>query len=326
MSDEEVSMDSVSDFADECVNDVGDEGDAVSESDSDAVTEMDSVPDFIDESETDASCESDTTIVSGVDVETDAASESGGVETEMDSVPDFNEEIEIGASDDGDTSNGGSGANEVEYDDGSNEEDDYVSIEQFQQIAAIPVAEKKHSVNSLANLCVGKILSQAMASHQAKTIDYDCNGVEFPILKYLERLINKFSNPQFRVDLDNVYHSAKVVSDTTDEWFPKYGPVINTLRKYGHVMALGVIDTPSTRVLAPNYFSGSNPLSLPPAICFGYVLTLENMLDITISLCFAINNRMSQMQSTFANLMDRTGELEAAIYEHLIAFKIKYLI
>jgi hypothetical protein len=171
-------------------------------------------------------------------------------------------------------------------------EEDYVSAEQFQQIAAMPVAEKKHSVNSLANLCVGKVLSLAMASHQARTIDYDSDGVELPVLKYVGQLINKFSNPQFRVDLDNVCHSVKVVSDTTDEWFPKYGPVIDTLRRYGHVMALVAIDTPSTGVLAAKYFLASNPLSLPSATCFGYVLTLENMLDMTVSLCLAISNRM----------------------------------
>jgi hypothetical protein len=128
------------------------------------------------------------------------------------------------------------------------------------------------------------------------------------------------------VDLDNVYHAAKVVSETTDVWFPKYGPVINTLRIYGHIMALVAIDTPSTRVLVANYFLASNPPWFPSLTCFGYVLTVPNMCDIMVSLCFAINNRMIQIQRTFDNLMDGTGELEGAICKHLIAFKVKYLI
>ena len=165
-----------------------------------------------------------------------------------------------------------------------------------------------------------------MAAHQATTIDRDIHGVRFPILTHLEQLINKFSNPQFRVDLDNVYHAAKVVSDVTDEWFPKYGPVINTLRQYAHVMALVAIDTPSAQVLATNFFLIRNPPTMPPLICFGYVLSLDNMWDIMVSLCFAIRTRMKQLQSTFDGLMYSTGEAEVAISKHLCAFEAKYLI
>jgi hypothetical protein len=170
------------------------------------------------------------------------------------------------------------------------------------------------------------VLSEAMAARQATAIGRDIYDVRFPILTHPEQLINRFSNPQFRVDLDNVYHAAKVVSNTTDVWFSKYAPVVNTLRKYVHIMTLVVMDTPSTRVLVANYFLSSNPPWFPSLTCFGYALTLPNMWDIMVSLCFAINNPMIQIQRTFDNLMDGTGELEVAIYRHLLAFKIKYLI
>jgi hypothetical protein len=82
-------------------------------------------------------------------------------------------------------------ADEVEYDDRSDEEDDYISIQQAQQFAAIPFAQKKYSVKPLVNLCVREVLSQAMLGHQARTTDYDSGGVELPILKYLEQQISQ---------------------------------------------------------------------------------------------------------------------------------------
>jgi hypothetical protein len=326
-SDEEVSMDSVSDYFDAVDTDATDKADASGEADgggreidaSDGSTEMDSVPEFIDESETDVSEDEDITIKSDGDDEADADS---APDTEMDSVPDFDEEAESGANNDGGEEDV---ADEDQYDTESDEEDDYVSIEQLQQIAAVPVAEKTHSVNTLSNLCVGKILSEAMAAHQATTIDRDGNDDVLSIQRNLERLINKFSNPQFRVDLDNVYDAAEVVSDITAEWFPKYEPVINTLRKYAHVIALVVIRTPSTQVLATNYFSLNNPPTISPVTCFGYVLSLDNMWDIMVSLCFAIRNLMKQLQSTCDGLMYSTGEAEVAISKHLCAFDTKYL-
>jgi hypothetical protein len=332
VSDAVTEMDSVPDFIDEGETDVSDdegtavesdgdgEVDAGTAPDSDDDTEMDSVPHFVDATRTDIVDQGDAAEEADVDREADA---SDGA-TEMDSTEDSIDESETNVSGVSDTTLASDG--DGESDGESDEEGGHVSMEQFQQIAAIPVAEKKYSVNSLSNLCVGKILSEAMAARQATTIDRDMYGVRFPILTHLEQLINKFSNPQFRVDLDNVYNAAKVVSDTTDVWFPKYGPVVNTLRQYGCIMALVAIDTPSTRVLAANYFLASNPPWYPSLTCFGYVLTLPNMWEIMVSLFFAINNRMIQIHRTFDNLMVGAGELEAAIDKHLVAFKIKYLI
>jgi hypothetical protein len=330
-SNDGTEMDSVPDFVDATDIDIVDQGDVTEEADddreadaSDGATGMDSVEDFVGKREADATGDGDTTFASDDDGGADAGSVSDSDnDTEVDSVPDFAEEIELGANNDGGVADDDE---EDEYDSESDEEDDPVSIEQLQQIAAIPVAEKKYRVNTLSNLCVGKILSEAMAAHQATTIDRDSNGVVFPIVTSLERLLNLFSNPQFRVDLDNVYHATKVVSDIADEWFPKYGPVVNTLRQYGHVMALVAIDTPSTQVLATNYFLASNPPTMPPLICFGDVLSLDNMWDIMVSLCFAIHTRMKQLQSTCDGLMYSTGEAEAAISKHLCAFESKYLI
>jgi hypothetical protein len=329
-SDDDTEMESVSDSIGATDGDIGDQGVATEQADddrvadaSDGATGMDSVEDLVSESETYVTAEGDTTLASDGDGRVDAGSVSGSDDdTQMESVPDFAEEVEIGENSDGGEVDD---ADEDEYDSQSDEEVDHVSTEQLQQIAAIPVAEKKYMVNTLSNLCVGKILSEAMAAHQATPIGRDSKGVVFPILTNLERVINKFSNPQFRAELDNVYHAAEVISDITDEWFPKYGPVINTLRQYGHIMALVAIDTPSTQVLAANYFLASNPPTIPPLTCFGYVLSLDSMWEIMVSLCFAIGSRMKQLQSTFDGLMYSTGEAEAAVSKHLYAFEAKYL-
>ena len=75
-----------------------------------------------------------------------------------------------------------------------------VTDDQMERINQIPTAEAtRRNINSLANLCIGKILATKIEIHQAEQIDLDLNGNEFPILVNLEKLINTFASPNSEV-------------------------------------------------------------------------------------------------------------------------------
>jgi hypothetical protein len=197
---------------------------------------------------------------------------------------------------------------------------------QVKEIKQIPTAEgTPRTVNSLASLCVSKILSQSMAHHQATTRDFDVNGNEFPVIEdNLERLIRMFLNPTFRTDLDNLKHAAYVLSETSmSTWFPNYAPVVNTIRKYGHILALVAINQPEAKRLALNYvLKCSSP---PQQKCFGYPLAFANLPDIAISTCYAIDNRSLQMKDVLLTLILHPFWRQMPLDAHFRAFVHKYM-
>jgi hypothetical protein len=254
-------------------------------------------------------------------------------DSEMESEPEFTDDSgdESSTTETGDSENAFSVRAESDNDGSSTEtESIYVSFrpsvsqEQKDLIAAIPTAEAtKRNANSLASLCIAKIISAAMRHHQEGTHDCDLNSNTLPFLEHVNQQITMFANPTFRMDLENIYRASCVIdSEVTELWFPNVFPTINLLRKFGHIFAFEAIKQPEAHLLAVNYLLAARPV--PHNMLLGYLVTIHNLPNIMHSMCYAIANRTDMIKDEFQSIGRSKVTANIALQNHTRAFLAKY--
>jgi hypothetical protein len=203
-----------------------------------------------------------------------------------------------------------------------------VSDETISEINAVPTVEaSKHNPNSLVSLCVAKILTMKMVEHQNLTqalIDLD--GVPVQNIDELEGKFSMLLNPIFEQDFNDVSDCCQLVGGF-DYWLlPNLWRELYLLKTYGVILALVAYNTPSSVLLARNYFSNVvGPKQATLSSYFGFELTLENLPNIATTLGRTIYYHCHDIALLFNRQLASYEPKDTVLHKHLRAFMMKYL-
>jgi hypothetical protein len=201
--------------------------------------------------------------------------------------------------------------------------DTVVSEKMVNKINAVPTAESSmYNPNSLANLCVAKILAMNMANHQAvmqELTDIDVGA--------LYKRFAMFLDPTFASDYGDVTYCWELVGGV-HQWLPNCWRELRLLEEYGTILALVACNTPSSMMLARNYFTTvmrrQQHLPTLPTY-FGYSFKFENLPNIIQALGGTINKHCNEIAVLLSEQLSFTSAQSVVLHSHMRAFLKRYL-
>jgi hypothetical protein len=195
------------------------------------------------------------------------------------------------------------------------------------KINTVPTVEaSKYTPNTLANLCVAKMLVMRVDDHHPPTQELiDIDGSIHATVGVLHKRIIMLLDPTFASDFCNVSYCCELGG--LDGCLPNCWRELRLLEKYGVILALVACKTPSSTILAHNYFTNmmqrQPQLPLSPTY-FGYSFKFENLPHIITALGGTINKHCNEIAVLFNEQLSYQHPPNPA-HKHMRAFMKRYL-
>jgi hypothetical protein len=195
------------------------------------------------------------------------------------------------------------------------------------KINTVPTAEaSKYTPNTLANLCVAKILAMRIDNHPPTQELVDIDGSIHATVGVLHKRLIMFLDPTFASDYGDVTYCWELVGGV-HQWLPNCWRELRLLEEYGTILALVACNTPSSMMLARNYFTTvmrrQQHLPTLPTY-FGYSFKFENLPHIITALGGTINKHCNDIAILFNEQLTYQHPPNPA-HKHLRAFMKRYL-